>query len=173
MGYALLTLGRYRAAGRWMNDWRQRPGLKMWMILNLSLAFRGARKWQEAREALTYAMTLPERDQTFQRLRLLLAMELAMAGETQGASSHFHELGATGWNRYMEMQYRLTKGVLAVQQTAAVEKKKVFRSERAAIRTAMGAQRATTFAKDYRRCVMRMAKDAGLRWAGVVAWTGL
>ena len=172
MGYGLLTLGRYRAAGRWMSDWSQRPGLKMWMMLNLALALRGARRWQEAGEVLAFAITLPERDQTFPRVRLLLAMELAVAGHTQEAAEHFHELGATGWNRYMEMQYRLTKGVLTVQQAAPAEKRKVFRSERAAIRTAMGAQRARTFGKDYRRCVMRMAKDAGQRWACGIAWLG-
>jgi hypothetical protein len=170
MGYALVKLGRFGSAIRWMRDWRQRSGLKMWMLLNLALALRAREKWDEAREVLAFAVHLPERDQSHQKLRLLLAMELALTGDTQQAAGHFHELNATGWDNYMFLKYNLTRGLLSVQQAIPAEKKKVFRSERAAIRKVFAQYRSSTFRADYRRSLSRMARDAGSRWTALATW---
>jgi tetratricopeptide (TPR) repeat protein len=164
MGYALVRIGRFGSAVRWMRDWRRRSGLKMWMMLNLAMALRKRKKWNQAREALAFAVNLPERDSSFQKIRLLLALELALVGDTPRAAAHFHELNTPGWNSYMLLQYYLTQGLLAVQQAVPAEKKNVFRSERAAIRKAFAHHRTSTFRNDYRRSLSRMAKDTGSVW---------
>jgi hypothetical protein len=173
MGYALVTLKRFRSTISWMRDWRNRSNLKMWMLLNLALALRECRRWNEMREVLTVAIKRPERDHTFQKQRLLLAMELALVGETQEAAGHFRELNATGWSNYMQIQYRLTRGLLSVQQAVPTDRKKVFRSERAAIRKVFGQHRTSTFRSDYRRSLTRMAKDTGSRWMVFLTWVGV
>jgi hypothetical protein len=73
----------------------------------------------------------------------------------------------------MLIQYHYTKGLIAVQQAAPAEKKKIFRAERAAIRKVLAQHRASTFRTDYRRCLTRMAKDAGQRWMIIPIWMGV
>ena len=170
MGYALTTLGRSGSTGRWMRDWRERANLQMWMLYNLALALRQRRRWNEAVELLAYAVKLPQRDHTFQQLRLMLAMELALIGNTQEASRHYHELNATGWSPYMLIQYRLTRGMLSVQEAAAGKKLKVFKTERRELRAFLRKQRTSTRRLDYRRSLRHMAKDTGSKWAVFTAW---
>jgi cellulose synthase operon protein C len=173
MGFALVKLTNFRAASWWMRDWRDRSELQMWMLLNLALALRSCRCWQEAREVVDRAVKLPVRDHTYPKLRLLLAMDLALNGITQEASQHFRELNASGWDGYMDLQYHYTKGLLAVQQAAPAEKRGVFRAERAAIRKTLARHRTSTFRSSYRRCLSKMARDAGHAWMVVPIWMGL
>jgi hypothetical protein len=173
MGYALLTLRRYGSTIRWMRDWRQRSDLKMWMLFNLSLALRARRRWNEAREVLRFAVKLPERDHTFQKLRLLLAMELALADGTEEAAAHFRELGTVGWDDYMRFRYRLIQGLLSIQQAAPAQRKDVFYFESVAIRKVLEQHRGSIFGADYRRSIVRMAKDTGSRWILVSKWLGM
>ena len=44
MGYALTRLKLNGAAIRWMNDWKQRTDLRMWMLFNLALALHEMKK---------------------------------------------------------------------------------------------------------------------------------
>jgi hypothetical protein len=131
---------------------------------------RARRLWQDAREVLDRAVKLPERDHTFQKLRLLLALEQALIGNTRDAAAHFRELNTSGWNGYMLIQYYYTRGLIAVQQAAPSEKKKIFRAEHTAIRKVLAQHRASTFRADYWRCLTRMAKDAGLGWMIIPIW---
>jgi hypothetical protein len=166
MGYALLSLRCYRLTVWWMRDWRERANLQGWMLFNLALAEHECRHRKNVREILDRAVRLPERDDVFQKTRLLLALELALSGKTEAAARHFHEINPTGWGNYLRLKYRLTRGLLAVQQAEAGAKLDAFRSERAAIRQEMAAQHCSTmFHFDYRRTLIRMAKDTGSRWA--------
>jgi tetratricopeptide (TPR) repeat protein len=171
MGYALVSLRHFTAANYWMRDWRNRPGLRMWMLLNLALSLRERWRWQRAREVLALAVTLPEHDDTFQKLRLLLAMELAMAGDTQHATEHFRELDSTGWSIYMLIQRRLCRGLLAVQ-TAPSEKVRVFRSERRDIHKLLAKHGLSRIRMDYWRSICRMARDTGSKWIVFLTWVG-
>jgi predicted Zn-dependent protease len=172
MGYALVTLKRYRLATRWMKDWRSRNELKMWMLFNLALALRVRKQWGEAKALLDAAVKLPEQDHTFQKLRLLLALELAMDGNTQEANAHFRELDRGGWSGIFQLQYHYTRGLLAVQQATPARKRDVFKSEFAAIRNLMAKYRSSTFATDYRRCLTKMATDAHQQWRLIFIWLG-
>jgi hypothetical protein len=172
VGYALLRLRCFRLTARWMGDWRQRPAVQMWMLLNLALALRSRRRWRQSREVLTAALKLPQRDQTFQKLRLLLAMELALAGATEEATAHFRELNSSGWQDYMLIQYHLTRALLAVQQAAPTERKKVFRFERAAITKLLAKHGVSPFRTDCRRSLNRMAKETQSWWLRILTWLG-
>jgi tetratricopeptide (TPR) repeat protein len=172
MGYALVTLKRYRLTARWLQDWRSRKGLKMWMLFNLVLALRVRRQWSEAKALLEAAVKLPGQDHTFQRLRLLLALEWALEGRTHEASAHFRELDPEGASATVRLQYHYTHGLLAVQQADPAQKKRVFKTEFAVIRKSMAKHKASTFAVDYRRCLTRMARDAHQQWRLIYLWLG-
>lgn len=173
MGYALVTLRRFNLASRWMHDWRSRSQLKMWMLFNLILALSSRKRWSEAKEALEFAVKLPEQDHTFQKLRLLLALELAVEGKTAEANSHFCELSRNGWSGMLHIQYHYAKGLIAVQQATTDKKKQVFKSEFAAIREVMAKYRSSVFAADYRRCLTKMASDAHQQWRLIFIWIGI
>ena len=173
MGYALVRLRRFSATMLWLRDWRQRSDLKMWMLLNLALALRERWRWKEAREVLAFAVKQPDRDHTFQNIRLLLAMELALVGDTQEAAGHFHELNTTGWSNYMLIQYHLTRSLLSVQHATPAKKKEIYRYERGAIRKLLAKNSVSTFRADCRRSLIRMARDTGSRWTLFTALVGL
>ena len=173
MGYALVTLRRFTFACRWLRDWRTRQQLQMWMLFNLALALRARKQWSEVREVLQFALALPERDHTFPKLRLLLALELAVTGKTGEAYAHFRELSPGDWKAAFEVQYHFAHGLITVQQAPADLKKRVFKTEFSAIRKVMTKYRRSTFGADYRRCVARMATDAGQKWRLPFLFIGL
>ena len=173
VGFALVRLRCFGLAVRWLGDWRRRPGLQMWMLLNLALALRSRWRYEQCREVLTAALNLPQRDQTFQKLRLLLAMELALTGATAEAAAHFHELNSAGWQEYMLVQYQLTRSLLAVQQAPPAERKKVIRAERAALGKFLAKHHVSLYRSDSRRVRNRMAKDSGSTWLRISTWLGL
>jgi hypothetical protein len=84
----------------------------------------------------------------------------------------FREINVSGFTPFMQLQYDFTRGLIAVQQAASAEKKKVFRSERTRIKSVMARHRATTSRADYRRCVIQMAKETGQRWVIILTWLG-
>ena len=145
----------------------------MWMLLNLAVALRARKDWSELMEVLRFAVQLPEQDHTFQKLRLLLAMELAVQGETEQAHVHFRELGRNGWSGIPHIQYQLTQGLLAVQQAAADRKKRVFKAEFEKIQDIMAKYRHSKFTADYRRCLTKMAIDARQKWRLIIIWLGV
>jgi tetratricopeptide (TPR) repeat protein len=173
MGFALTRLKSNSAAIRWMNDWRQRSDLQMWMLFNLALALQERRMWQQLRELLHAAMNLPVKDNTFQAIRSMLALELAMAGETKEAAKHFHEINTSGFTAFMQLKYNFAQSLIAVQQAESAERKKVFFSERIRLRSILARCRVTTGRADYRRCIKQMAHETGSRWQVISAWLGI
>lgn len=144
----------------------------MWMLFNLALAFRARRRWPELNEVLAAACKLPQ-DHSFQQLRLLLAYELAAKGNTQEAASHFRELKTQGWSKYMLVQFQCVRSMLAVQTASPEERKKVFKTERATLRKFLAQLKLSTQRTDCRRCLARMATDAGNKWFLFLARIGI
>ncbi|HZI33311.1 MAG TPA: hypothetical protein VFF11_13300, partial [Candidatus Binatia bacterium] len=172
MGLSLFRLQRHRSAIRWMRDWREREGVKMWMLFNLVLALRTCRRWDESLEVLERAVKLPQQDHSFAPLRLFLALELALRGDAEKAVVHFRELKNNGWSNYMQIQYRYAQGLLAVQQAPAELRWKTFRSERRAIKSLLAKYRVSLYRADYRRCLTRLARDAGQPFYVFLTWIG-
>lgn len=171
VGYALVTLSRPRAAIRWMQDWRERKGAGMWMLFNLALALRKCRRWEELRQLLSHAVTMPERDHTFDLSRLLLSFELAVKGETKAAAAHFHELRPNESDRFFHVHYQYVKSLLAVQQTAVADRYAEYKVQSEAVRKTAFQYRMPVFQRtQYRRCQIRMARDAGSKWGVIRAW---
>ena len=173
LGYAWTALDRPGAVIRWMRDWRGRSGLRMWMLNNLCLALRARRRWREAVEVITFALKLPERDHGFEGLRLLLALELALDGKTSEATAHLREIEAASRSGAMASRYRLARAVVAVQQIPPAERKRIFASERAALRQWMAQPNQARVPADQRRCLIRMCRDAGQNWRIPLVWMGL
>ena len=173
MGYALVTLRRFRAAASWLRDWRSREHVPMWMLFNLVLALRELKRWPEVREVLEFAVSLPGQDHTFPRLRLLLALELALAGRTAEADAHFRELPGGNWSGASELQFQCVRGLLALQGAAPEERKAVCQSETARLKSLLPKCGRTSQDPDYCRSRAKMETDAGDRWAWLFAWLGV
>ena len=159
LGFAFVRLGYFGLGIKAMADWRERSGLKMWMLLNLAIALRQKRRWNELRSMLERAMTL-ERDGVFPKIRLMYALEQALQGNTSEAAGHFREIDATALSNYMHVQHRCLQGLLAVQQAPAGQRRKVLREEREGVMRAVRQYHAANSRTDYPRCIARMEADA-------------
>lgn len=79
-GYALSRLQRTREAVAWFSGWREREGIRPWMLTNLALSLRDLGRDAEAAEASEAAATL-ERDHAAPMHAAWLAFDAARAGE--------------------------------------------------------------------------------------------
>jgi len=80
VGYALSTAGRPREAVTWLSGWREREGVRPWMLVNLALALRDLGRDAEAAEASRAAAVL-EGDRTSRLHPRWLAFDAARAGD--------------------------------------------------------------------------------------------
>jgi tetratricopeptide (TPR) repeat protein len=100
-GYALLDLGLNHKCARWLNDWREREGVKPWMLLNLALALRDLRRHQEANAVSEHALSLNVIDSLDQH-RLLLAVDVGLAGDSSRLAQLLAEIGVYEVSTYYQ-----------------------------------------------------------------------
>jgi len=79
VGYALVTQRRYRAARRWLADYRARKP-EAWMVTNAIAALQACRRDAEADAAIEFACSLPDA-QAEQKLRVWNGFRSALAGD--------------------------------------------------------------------------------------------
>jgi hypothetical protein len=94
-GYILMCSGACRAAARWFVDWRQRTGLRGWMIYNVSKALRVAGREDEALQANFAAAGLP-RDRWSTPHDLWLAADALLRGNPQPARRCLENVSRSG-----------------------------------------------------------------------------
>jgi cellulose synthase operon protein C len=164
VGLVLVRLSKFQAATRWMQDWANRTELSMWMLYNLALALHHLGQWQEAKAVLDAAVKLPAQDHTFDGLRLLLAYELAAEGQTAKAAGHLRELNTQAMGKFLQIQLQFVRGMIAVQQARPEDRKRVFKAERKSVKEMASRYKLSTYRADYRRCMIRMARDADQPW---------
>jgi tetratricopeptide (TPR) repeat protein len=101
--YALVTVGDYRGAVRWADDWRQREDARPWMLWNYALALRYLKREREAYVVGKEALNLPE-DHLSNSHRLMLALDDALEGEMASAKSGHEQINASSlreWDRFV------------------------------------------------------------------------
>jgi hypothetical protein len=172
---ALANARLYRMAADWMSDWRNRPEFDLPLLCSLSLALRGVGREKEAHEVVQMALTKPGAGQVFPVLKLWYAQEEALAGNAEKAGAELKELRPAGWDEDLVCLFYLARGVVRVQRSEPEARKQAFESAYARIRDQFRRkriyQRDLMLRRQYRRCLSRMARDAGI-WATrlVASW---
>jgi hypothetical protein len=83
-GRALIYLGQARGALDWLRDWRKRPGLEAWMLVNVAEAHLDLSEDEEAQEAHRAALLLT-RDHSTTWHTAWVALHEALAGQEAAA----------------------------------------------------------------------------------------
>ncbi len=170
---ALAQVRLYHRAARWMADWRARPDLDPALLYALALALRGAGRESDAQEVVQRALAIPSAAQQFPVLKLWLAQEEALAGRTEGAAAALKDVQPLGWDDDSICLFYLTRGVIRVQRAEPESRAEAFVAAydriRDQFRRPRVRERDLMLRRQYRRCVSRMARDAGRWGAGLMA----
>lgn len=74
-GFVFAASLKYKDVVKWMADWREREGVKAWMLFNLVEGLRALGRDDEARVASQFCLDLPEAEPAQDLHRLWLALE--------------------------------------------------------------------------------------------------
>jgi tetratricopeptide (TPR) repeat protein len=164
-GYALIAVGRYRASARWLSDWSERSDAEPWMLINLVLALRALDRVDEANRVSRRAVELPP-DRITHHHRLWLALDEAIAGDSQAAADWLAKVDASRFRATNTYLYRLAGVVIRTRQAAAEEKRRVLAEvarELAALGRNAGipANDYRAVVNTYRRALRRLAGERG------------
>lgn len=173
IGYALVTLGQDRAAAKWLSDWRIRPAVESWMLLNLVEALRNLGRNDEAADVSRHAVTLAE-DVGTSSHRLWLAADEIDARRFDAALVQLKSLPMR-WNH---PQDQVLYDIIAVVLEAAglvgerhVPFDKVRGSLNSIVRRPMSSSRRRFFQRSMKLIVLRFGWPARLwqlrRWIGI------
>lgn len=78
-GYALTRKAAWQEARDWLADWRQREGVRAWMLANLSFCLRVLGDWAQAAAVVRGGLNLAP-DHTEDELRCWACIDAALAG---------------------------------------------------------------------------------------------
>jgi len=164
-GRALAQARCYRQAARWMADWRSKPELDLPTLHNLALALRASGRAREAQEVIGLALAKPCGGEQFPILKLWQAEDEAFAGNTQKASALFKQVNAVAWDDDSLAVFYLVRGVIRVQKAQEANRTEAFSAARDRLgdifRRVPIYKRDVFLRREYRRCLTRMARDAG------------
>jgi tetratricopeptide (TPR) repeat protein len=133
-GYALSSAKRHRRAAEWLAGWRERDGVRPWMLVNLAISLRDLGREAEAREASAAALQLT-RDHTSLMHEVLLACDAALGGDPGPAArlGREHE-GLTGYYRFLLEMAR------AIAASGGADRRAAFAAARRHLRAAAAAK---------------------------------
>ena len=164
-GRALALSRCYRRCARWMSNWREQPSLDNSSLYCLALAFRATGKRSKATEVVSVALDRPGMSEEFPLLKLWLAEDHAFSGETQEASTTFKQIDPSGWEDDALACYYLVRGVIRVQKAQDKDRKEAFEMARDRVAQLFRKnpiwKRDVYLRREYHRCLLRMARDAG------------
>jgi len=174
-GQALVQCRCYGKAVRWMSGWREHQNLDSATLHCLALALRATGKARKSDEVVRLALETPGTAEAFPIFKLWAEQDQAFAGETQTASTTFKAIDPTGWEDDSLALYYLVRGVIRVQKSSSDSRRETFLSARARVdelfRRPRLHKRDVFLRREYRRCIFRMARDAGA-WSATIpaAW---
>jgi len=164
-GRALTSSRCYPQAARWMSHWREQPSLDNSTLYCLGLAFRATGRWSTAAEVVRMALDRPGMAEEFPIVKLWVAQDQALSGNTQEASSTIKQIDPSGWEDDSLACYYLVRGVIRVQKAQDKDRKEAFEAARDRVGQLFRKnpiwKRDVYLRREYQRCLLRMAKDAG------------
>lgn len=165
---ALAKAEEFSRTKSWTRDWRERPEGGARVLFARALALRCVKREREAHEVVQAALSMPGASEEYPVLVLWAAMEEGIAGQVEPGAAHFQQARQSGWDEDGVCLYYLVRGVIRVQQAAPEERAEAFHSSFARIEDRLRRRpvhrRHYLLRRAYRRCVCRMASDAGLVW---------
>ncbi len=100
-GYALLSIGLNQKCAHWLHDWRERPDIKPWMLLNLASALRDLNRHPEAHAVSQHALSLNIND-SLEQHRLFLAIDAGLARDSARLTQLLTDLGKPDLGAYYQ-----------------------------------------------------------------------
>jgi hypothetical protein len=173
-GRALVHSRCYRQAARWMSGWRKQPELDLLTLRCLALALRAKGRIGEAQKIGSLALARPGTAERFPIFTLWSAEDEIFRGDDQAASASFKQVDTTGWEDDDLALYYLVRSVIRVKKAESANRKEAFAAARDRIsglfRKVPIYKRDVFLRGEYRRCLVRMAKDSG-KWEQAVVAT--
>ena len=133
VGYALVTLGRYRETVAWMSDWEAREGVPAWALSNLVAASAESERDEEAVRATSLALSLP-RDHTYPTFLVWGAHFDVIQGNFERAAERLRDIDADGLSTYHRFFVKISRCVLAMGGASDAERASSFDSACQALR---------------------------------------
>ena len=180
-GRALVQARCYRQAAQWMADWRKKPDLDLETLHSLTLALRASGRTKQANEVARVVVERPGALEQFPMFKLWQAEDLAFSGDTEGASNVFKTVNPAGWDDDALAAYYLVRSVIRVQKAERSNRGQALTTALERLRDLFRRRpiykRDVYLRRQYRRCVTRMARDAGAwpeairaRWRSAESW---
>jgi hypothetical protein len=164
-GRALVHARCYRQAASWMADWRKRPDLDLATLHCVALALRARGRTRRANEVVQLALARPGAAEQFPIFKLWQAQDEAFAGHTQEASAIFKQINPVAWEEDSLALFYLVRSVIRVQKAEKSNRHGAFAVAQDRItdlfRRIPIYKRDVFLRREYRRCLTRMARDAG------------
>lgn len=164
-GRALVQARCYHQAARWMSAWHNRPELDLATLHCVAVAMRATGRLRKADEAIGSVLARPGAAEQFPVFKLWQAQDQAFAGHIQEASAIFKQVSPTGWEDDALAFFYLVRSVIRVQKAEKANRREVLRVARDRIgdqfRRVPIYKRDVFLRREYRRCLTRMARDAG------------
>jgi hypothetical protein len=133
VGYAFVCAADYHQGVWWMRDWMGRKNLEPWMLTNPVVCLRALGRMNEANRVSRHALTLKE-DHTTGWHRLWLALDEALASETQSARKRLHGISTEGLTDCYQFVKTMVEGMLVVQEADPKDRFQAFSRGRKMLR---------------------------------------
>lgn len=128
VGYAFFKVRRYGNVIAWLDDWRQRPGVAAWMLLNLSSSLREVERDAEALAVNRHAVTLKP-DHTTAMHQLWLALDAALQGDGPAADAVVAEIREADESTYTRALLALVVALRAIQTASPADRRSVAKKQ--------------------------------------------
>lgn len=164
-GAALAAAGNHAGAAVWLGDWRDRTEVEAWMLRPLALAYRMLDQDDRAAEVCRAAVKLGGPDDALADFRAWLALDLALAGQTEDAQAQVQRVDTLGVSDGTRLVLALAEAVLLVRRAGPGGRSAAFREAKEHLKTASGSCAASDVpagaARAYRRVVSCISGAAG------------
>ena len=170
--YALTNTNQHLFSVQWTEDWRVRPGVQPWMLLNRAASLRSLARWSDAHEVSLRALDLP-RDHASDKHSVWAALDEALAGDGPGAAARLSRIRPADLPPYYRFLHALASAAAKAAPRGAAPAAAWWRAACQDVRRALAAM--PNFAGEpelrraYRRVLWKLAQSRG----GVLAyaWT--
>jgi hypothetical protein len=160
-GYVRVIVRQFHNCVSSMSDWANRKGVRPWMLLNLSLAYRNIDRDESAANVNEFALQLPD-DHTSDEHRVWVAMDEALAGKFDRADKRISAIPMENLNTVHQLIARIVWAlVVASRARAKGTKWRAATSEQ--LHLVVDAKRAgqvvPIVAKYFRKAVRKLRED--------------
>jgi len=161
VGYGLIGIRDYKLAAKWQADWRDRPDVEPWMLMNTVQGFRALSSNAEAAQVSQAALSMPQRD-FWPEHHIWLAVDEACAGNIEAATQHLQNATDESLNSKFKFLITVVECVVRMAEAPPGDARRVFRKVKLRLKHARFIYQEYTSEdagpRAYRRCLKAIAK---------------